>query len=108
MLAKNYRMKKNSQFNYIFRKGNSLKVNKLLMFYSKSKSNKPKIGIVVSKKIGKSVTRNHIKRLLREAIRLNLSYFNKSFSYIFVARSGIEKLTFPEITTNILNLLDKQ
>ena len=108
MLSKSYRMKKNSQFNYVFKKGTSLKHNKLLMFYSKTTSNKPKIGIVVSKKIGKSVTRNHTKRLIRESIRLNIDKFNKKFNYVFVARAGIEKLNSTEITENILNLLEKQ
>ena len=65
MLSKNYRMKKNSQFDYIFKNGKTLKLGKLLIFYSKSKSKTPKIGIVVSKKIGKSVVRNHLKRLIR-------------------------------------------
>ena len=107
MLSKNYRMKKNSQFDYIFKNGKTLKSNKLLMFYSKSKAKTPKIGIVVSKKIGKSVTRNHVKRLMRESIHQNIQKLNNKLNYIFVARQGIELLTFNEINTSILNLITK-
>ena len=107
MLSKSYRMKKNSQFDYIFKNGKSLKQNKLLLFYSKTKSNKPKIGVVVSKKIGNSVTRNKIKRLIRESIRLNLAKLNTSYNYILVARQGIEILSYHEINNDFLKLLEK-
>lgn len=105
MLQKKYRMKKNSQFDYIFKKGKTLKHSKLLIFYSKTSSSSPKIGVVVSKKIGNSVTRNHTKRLIREAIQQNLSSLNNKYNYIFVARSGIENLSFSDINSIILRLL---
>lgn len=105
MLSKNYRMKKNSQFDYIFKNGKTLKSNKLLIFYSKSKSNKPKIGVVVSKKIGGSVTRNHTKRVLREIIHQNLINLNTHYNYIFVARPGIEELSFSEISEIVTKLV---
>lgn len=107
MLSKNYRMKKNSQFDYIFKNGKTLKSGKLLMFYSKSKSKTPKIGVVVSKKIGKSVTRNHVKRLIRESIHKNINKLNSKLNYIIVARQGIESLSYNEINSTILNLITK-
>jgi len=108
MLSKNYRMKKNSQFDYIFKNGATKKHGKLIMFYSKSKSKFPKIGIVVSKKIGNSVTRNHTKRLIRESVHKNLSKLSTKHNYIFVARQGIETLSFNEINNSILKLVTFQ
>jgi len=105
MLSKNYRMKKNSQFDYIFKNGKTLKNKQILIFYSKSKSTKPKMGVVVSKKIGNSVIRNKIKRLLRESVRINILHFNKTYNYIFVARQGIETLSYNEINDIILKLI---
>ena len=107
MLAKNYRMKKNSQFDYIFKNGKTIKSGKLIMFYSKSKAKTPKIGVVVSKKIGKSVTRNHVKRLIRESIHKNINLLNNKLNYIIVARQGIESLSYNEINSTILNLITK-
>lgn len=107
MLAKSYRMKKNSQFDYIFKNGKVIKSSKLLVFYSKSKSIKPKIGVVVSKKIGNSVTRNRVKRIIREVARLNLSHLNQEYNYILVARPGIETLTFNEVCNTFLSLTTK-
>lgn len=107
MLSKKFRMKNNSQFDYIFKKGKTLKNSKLLVFYSSCKSKNPKFGIVVSKKIGNSVTRNKVKRYLRENIRLLMDNFSKSYNYIFVARQGIENLNFNQIK-EILTLLIKK
>ena len=107
MLAKNYRMKKNSQFDYIFKNGKVLKNSKLLVFYSSSKSKNPKVGIVVSKKIGNSVTRNHVKRLLRESIKSYIQNLKTSYNYIFVARPGIETISLQEINNIISKLIEK-
>lgn len=106
MLSKNYRMKKNSQFDYIFRNGKTLKNRNVLIFYSKSNSINPKIGVVVSKKIGNSVTRNHVKRVLREVIHKHIPILNNKYNYIFVARQGIETLKYDEIDEIISKMIE--
>lgn len=106
MLSKKLRMKSNNQFNYIFKKGKTLKNNKLLIFYSQNKTNTPKFGIVVSKKIGNSVIRNKTKRLIREVIRKNILKFKSSYNYIFVARQGVENLNFNQINEIILKIIN--
>ena len=107
MLTKKLRMKSNTQFDYIFKKGKVLKSNKLLIFYSQNKSKSLKFGVVVSKKIGKSVIRNTVKRKLRELIKNNLTSFNTNFNYIFVARQGIEKLKYNDLNNILTKLTQK-
>ena len=63
----NYRLKKKADFDKVFKKGKKVYGKSLLMLYLPS--NTLKIGITVSKKHGKAVVRNRIKRLLRAAIR---------------------------------------
>lgn len=105
MLSKHLRMKSSAQFDYIFKKGKTLKNKNILIFYSPSKQKTPKFGIVVSKKIGKSTTRNAIKRKIREIIKENLTNLNNSYNYVFIARSGIENLSYTEISCQVIKII---
>ena len=66
-MKKSFRLKKRSAFAYVYRKGEKTSAHDLLLLSAKSKEGL-KIGLSVSKKVGNAVTRNRVKRLLREAI----------------------------------------
>lgn len=107
MLTKNFRMKRNTQFNYVFKKGQAFKHRQLMLVIYKKKYKHQKIGLVVSKKIGKSVQRNHVKRLIRESVREYLPLISTDYDLIFVARQGVESASFHDINKTILELLKK-
>lgn len=107
MLPKQNRLKKNKQFSYIYKHGQTKHTSKLSLSYIKTKFQPFKIGITVSKKIGKSVVRNKVKRLLRQAIRIELDNFNKGFNYIFIAREGIDQENLNSLRKTVLTLLEK-
>ena len=64
-------VKKNSEFQVIYRNGTSYANRLLVMYVMKTGEDENRIGISVSKKVGNSVVRHHITRLLREIFRLN-------------------------------------
>ena len=107
MLPKQNRLKKNKQFTYIYKNGQTKHANKLSLSYIKTKFQPFKVGCTVSKKIGNSVTRSRVKRLLREATRIELNNFNKSYNYIFIAREGIDQENLNSIRKTIVSLLEK-
>ena len=107
MLPKQNRLKKNKQFSYIYKHGQTKHDNKLSLTVIKTKYKPFKIGFTVSKKIGKSVVRSKVKRMLREATRIELSNFNENFNYIFIAREGIDSENFNSIRETIVSLLKK-
>ena len=71
-MEKAYRIKKNSDFQFIYKKGKSV-ANKQFVVYTKANKNLEhfRLGISVSKKLGNAVVRNRIKRAIRENFKVH-------------------------------------
>ena len=79
-----YRLKKEKDFNLVFKKGKRLYSSTLTLVYFASKETKA--GFCVSKKHGKSVKRNYIKRILRESFRSFAPILRKNFFFVFIPK----------------------
>ena len=101
------RLKKNKHFKYVYKHGETKSYNVLLFTFVKSRVQEPKVGFSVSKKIGKSVVRNKVKRRLRSAFCELYPHIKKNHNYIFTAKPGIEKLSYSEIKDNMKQLFVK-
>lgn len=100
------RIKKNKQFNYIYKKGQKRFSKNISMFFVKSSFTDVKVGFSVSKKIGKSVIRSKVKRRMKESFRNLLPQIKKHNNFVFVAKEGIENLSFLEIKQQIEELIN--
>ena len=87
-----YRLKKESDFNLIFKKGKRVFSNSLILIYLPSKETKA--GYAVSKKHGGSVIRNRIKRLLRESFRSFTPQIRNNFFFVFIPKQFNEKVSY--------------
>jgi ribonuclease P protein component len=94
---------KDEEFRKIYKKGTSY-VGAYLVLYA-IKSENRQFGITVSKKIGKAVTRNRVRRLIKEFIRLNDSKFAKGYDYVIVARVRANTAHYSDIEKNFLYVL---
>lgn len=103
-MKKEYRLKNNSSFQYIFKKGK--KYNHELLFLYKVKAANIKIGISVSKKVGNSVVRSKVKRRIKEAFRLRIDKIQGSYNFVVVARQPIAKATYKQIEDAINIVLE--
>ena len=96
---KNYR-----QFQFVYTNGQSF-VNKYFVMYIKENGlDHNRLGISVSKKVGNSVVRHRITRLIRETYRLHESVFNSGLDIVVVARSAAAQADFEKIESALLHL----
>jgi ribonuclease P protein component len=97
-------MKSNSDFRNIYNNGKSYANKYLVMYVNKNELNRNRIGISVSKKVGNSVVRHRITRLVRESYRLNENMFNSGLDIIVVARTGAKGRNYKEISNALIHL----
>jgi ribonuclease P protein component len=107
MLEKKHRLLKRKEFSYIFNRGKHFSAKLVTLNYVPSKLPQFKIGFSVSKKIGKAVIRNKVKRRMREVVRSIQHLIKDEYNYIFVARVGIEAASYDQIKQTILYCLEK-
>lgn len=102
---KNYdSLKKNKDFQNVYSKGKS-KANKyLVMYVMENDLSINRLGIQVSKKVGNSVVRHHLTRLIRESYRLNSDMFNSGLDIVIIARNTAKDKNYKEIESALMHL----
>ena len=97
-------LKKNQDFQSVYRKGRSY-ANKLLVVYVlENNMERNRLGISVSKKVGNSVVRHHVTRLVRESYRLQENIFNSGLDIVVIARANAASASYAEIESALLHL----
>ena len=97
-------LKKNSDFQNVYKNGKSYANKYLVMYVLKNELNRNRIGISVSKKVGNSVIRHRITRLVRESYRLQEDVFNSSLDIVVIARSTAREVGYKEIESALMHL----
>ncbi len=106
-MNRKYSLKKNKEFNYVYRKGKSVANRYLVLVYLKRKTDDLKVGFSVSKKIGKAVVRNQVRRRLKEALRQVMDEVSPNTLMVLIARPGITELDFKAVQQNVKHILKK-
>ena len=104
-MQRTYRLRKNKQFNYVYRRGKSGACRELVLLHAKGQG--LKVGFSVSKKVGNAVTRNLVKRRLRECFREHIGRVRPGF-YIVVARPIAAEAEYAVLQRSLTHLLRKQ
>lgn len=106
MLNRENRLKKNKDFNYIYKNGKYINSSNFTLNYVDTYFKFPKFGISVNKKIGNSVIRSRTKRVMTEIIRLNVNKIvNKNF--VIVLKPSFASQLFYDLENEFLSVLKK-
>ena len=97
-------IKKNDEFKTVYECGKSYANKYLVMYVHRNDKGRNRLGISVSKKVGNSVVRHRIARLLRESFRLNDEKFHSSWDIVVIARAGAKGKNYSDIESAYLHL----
>ena len=95
---------KNKDFQIVYKKGKSYANKYLIMYVLNNKEEENRLGISVSKKVGNSVIRHRITRLIRESYRLQKDKFQTGYDIVVIARSNAKDKSYSEIESALLHL----
>ena len=98
------------KLNHIFRRlyhTQGLANGYLVLYARKNRTEQNRVGVTVSKKLGKAVVRNRIRRRLREVYRLHEEQFAPGWDIVVVARSRCVGADFGKLTNAYLSLAEK-
>ena len=97
-------LKKNQDFQFVYKNGKSYANRLFVMYVLENSKDINRVGISVSKKVGNSVVRHHITRLVRESYRLHENIFNSGLDIVIVARKSASDASYNEVESAILHL----
>ena len=103
-MSKIHSLKKNAEFQRVYHRRKSFGNKYLVMYLAENPSSGLRVGISVSKKVGNSVIRHRVTRLIRESFRLNQDAFKTGYDIVFVARPLAKGQGYTEIESAMLHL----
>ncbi|MBE5921308.1 MAG: ribonuclease P protein component [Lachnospiraceae bacterium] len=97
-------LKNYGQFKEVYDEKKSYANKYLVMYIRKNDLDENRLGISVSKKVGNSVVRHRITRLIRESYRLNCENFNSGLDIVVVVRATAKGKGYAEVESALLHL----
>jgi len=97
-------LKKNIEFQNVYKNGKSFANRYFVMYVYKNSLSENRLGISVSKKVGNSVVRHRITRLIREVFRLNGQLFNSGLDIVVTSRTGAVGIKYSDAEKAIFHL----
>ena len=97
-------LKKNRDFQLTYKKGKSYANRYLVMYVRENGTSGNRLGLSVSKKVGNSVVRHRVTRLLRESYRLQEEHFRRGYDIIIIARASAKDKSYQEIESAVVHL----
>lgn len=106
-LAKRGRLHRNSSFQAVYRSGKSYANKNMVLYVLPQRGGQRRVGFAAGKRLGSAVVRNRVKRLLREAYRLNQHRLSAGFDLVIVGRQPLTGGGLSDAVAAFLQLCDR-
>jgi len=101
------RLRKNRDFQKVYKSGRSAADKLLVSYCMDNGSEENRVGVSVSKKVGNSVVRHRMKRLVKEAFRSREEDFGRGRDIIFIVRKSAAEADFEAVSHSVSRLMKK-
>lgn len=107
-MQKSYRLRKREDFSRVYRRGKAVANRQLVLYYQFNRETSHfRLGVSVSKKVGRAVKRNRLKRLIKEAARAQADRIKPGYDLVVIVRKGAVDATYHDISSSLGYLLKK-
>lgn len=97
-------LRRNADFQKVYANGVSHANRYFVMYVSENHQGRNRLGISVSKKVGNSVVRHRVKRLVKESYRLQENRFNSGLDVVIIARASAASVSYRETESALIHL----
>ncbi len=107
MLPKRYRLQRSSDLQRVRQRGQSWRHPLAILLVTTNDLEVSRFAFAAGRSVGGAVVRNRAKRLLREAVRLNLAKINPGFDCLLIGRQAMVGASYGQVETAVLGLLNR-
>ena len=104
-LSPQEKIRKKQDFLFLYKEGKRYKGKYFNLVYFPNNLNFSRMAVIVSKKIGNAVTRNKIKRWMRELFRRNKGILKDHLDLLIVAKKEIQETSWPSLRENYMGAI---
>lgn len=104
-MDKIYRLRSNMEFKKVYSGGKNYWNRNLVLYVKKNDIGNTRVGYSITKKIGNAVTRNKIRRRMKEIYRLNFNGVKDNYDLILIPKKNIVDISYKELENAMLHIL---
>ena len=93
------------EFKDVYKLGKNYWNRNLILYVKKNDLNVTRVGYTITKKIGNAVTRNKIRRKMKEIYRLNFYNIKQGYDLIFIAKKSIKDISYNELEGSMIHIM---
>ena len=101
------KLKKNYEFQNVYRNGKYFSDRQMVFYIVNNDKRENRYGISAGKKVGGSVERNRVKRLIKEALKRHAYLLKPGSDIVILARAGIKGERFNTVEKSFLRLINR-
>ena len=104
-MNKRYRLRNNREFKKVYDGGKNFWNRNLILYRKRNKLQETRLGITITKKFGNAVTRNRVKRRLKEIYRMNLYRVRDGYDIIIIPKKNVIDLSYEDLKSALEHIL---